>query len=238
MTSPQTSSTESPRRRLDRSHIVQSAMSAIDEHGVQALTMRRLGKELGVEAMSLYRYVSGREDLLEAVVEALLDGVTDRIDAHEPTSWQNYLQLLAHEIRKTALAHPAVFPLAASRHPAAPWLRPPLRSIDLVEHFLASLTERGFDDAHAVDAYKVFTGFLVGSLLLEAAIRGGEVAPRSGETLNEGQAVVAEKKGGLALDDAPLVRRMQHRLSNDTSDQEFEIGLESLIDRIEQSVSR
>ncbi|MBW8172528.1 TetR/AcrR family transcriptional regulator C-terminal domain-containing protein [Ornithinimicrobium sp. Arc0846-15] len=237
MTSPQTSSTDSPRRRLDRPYIVQSAMSSIDEHGVQALTMRRLGKELGVEAMSLYRYVSGREDLLEAVVEALLDGITDRIDAQEPTSWQNYLQLLAHEIRKTALAHPAVFPLAASRHPAAPWLRPPLRSIDLVEHFLASLTERGFDDTHAVDAYKVFTGFLVGSLLLEAAIRGGDVAPRS-ETLNEGQAAVAETDGGLALDDAPLVRRMQHRLSDDTSDQEFEIGLESLIDRIEQSVSR
>ncbi|UJH69586.1 TetR/AcrR family transcriptional regulator [Ornithinimicrobium sp. INDO-MA30-4] len=86
--------------------------------------MRRLGKDLGVEAMSLYRYVSGREDLLDAVVDALLDGVTDNIDAQEPTSWQNYLQLMAHEIRKIAIAHPAVFPLVATRHPAAPWLRP------------------------------------------------------------------------------------------------------------------
>lgn len=43
--------------------------------------------------------------------------------------------------------HPAAFPLAATRHPAAPWLRPPLRNIELVENFLLTLTDAGFDDA-------------------------------------------------------------------------------------------
>lgn len=233
MTQTQTSARDSARPSLNRPQIVQAAIAAIDQSGADALTMRRLGKDLGVEAMSLYRYVSGREDLLDAVVDALLDGVTDNIDAQEPTSWQNYLQLMAHEIRKIAIAHPAVFPLVATRHPAAPWLRPPLRSIDLVEHFLQSMTDRGFSDARAVDAYKVFTGFLVGSLLLEVAVRGESIVP-----LSEREGPTGEQDPGLVLDDAPLVRRMKPRLSEDTSDQEFEIGVESLINRIERSISR
>lgn len=237
MTPPQAGPTDVPRSRLDRERIVDAATAFIDSDGVQSLTMRRLGSDLGVEAMSLYRYVSGREDLLEAVVESLLSDITDRVDARGPLSWQEYLQTLAHEIRSTAMAHPAAFPLAASQHPSAPWLRPPLRSIDLVEHFLASVTGFGFDDARAVDAYKVFTSFLVGSLLLEVAVRADSTASLD-DSLDEGGALVPEQDGGLSLDEAPLVRRMKPRLSEDTSDQEFEIGLESLIDRIERSVSK
>ena len=160
------------RPRLDRDLIVQTAITSIDTHGVQGLTMRRVGQDLGVAAMSLYRYVSGREALLEAVVEKLMDGVTARADAVGFTSWQGYLQVLANEVRRVAQAHPAAFPLVASRHPATPWLRPPLRSIELVEHFLATLSDFGFDDIRAVDAYKAFTTFLIGSLLLEGLTPG------------------------------------------------------------------
>ena len=55
-------------RGLDREVVVRAALRAIDARGPHSLTMRGLGQDLGVEAMSLYRYVSGREDLLEAVV--------------------------------------------------------------------------------------------------------------------------------------------------------------------------
>ena len=64
-------------KRLSRSVIVHAAIGYIDLHSAQRLTMRGLGQELGVEAMALYRHVTGREDLLEAVVAELLDGVTD-----------------------------------------------------------------------------------------------------------------------------------------------------------------
>lgn len=177
------------RPRLDRDLIVQTAITSIDTHGVQGLTMRRVGQDLGVAAMSLYRYVSGREALLEAVVEKLMDGVTARADAVGFTSWQGYLQVLANEVRRVAQAHPAAFPLVASRHPATPWLRPPLRSIELVEHFLATLSDFGFDDIRAVDAYKAFTTFLIGSLLLEVAAHGEDILSVD-ETLNEGEAAI------------------------------------------------
>ncbi|WP_338748715.1 TetR/AcrR family transcriptional regulator C-terminal domain-containing protein [Janibacter alittae] len=226
-----------PRPRLDRERIVDAALELIDAHGVPGLTMRRAGQALGVEAMSLYRYVSGREDLLEAVAQRLTDGLTDRVDARGFSTWQGYLQALAHEVRAAALTHPAAFPLAATRHPAAPWLRPPLRSLEVIEHFLATLSEKGFDDVRAVDAYKVFTTFLVGSLLLEVATHAHHIVTID-ESLDEGDAAIPERDGHLDLRESPHVRRMQDRLSQDTSEQEFEIGLESLIDRIERSVSQ
>ena len=187
------------RPRLDRDLIVQTAITSIDTHGVQGLTMRRVGQDLGVAAMSLYRYVSGREALLEAVVEKLMDGVTARADAVGFTSWQGYLQVLANEVRRVAQAHPAAFALVASRHPATPWLRPPLRSIELVEHFLATLSDFGFDDIRAVDAYKAFTTFLIGSLLLEVAAHGEDILSVD-ETLNEGEAAIPEQDGALPPD--------------------------------------
>ena len=61
----------SERNPLDRERIVVAAIGFIDAHGLPSLSMRRLGGVLGVEAMSLYRYVPGRENLLDAVVERL-----------------------------------------------------------------------------------------------------------------------------------------------------------------------
>ena len=65
---------------LDRQVIVHAALMFIDRRGSQGLTMRGLGQELSVEAMSLYRYVSGREDLLEAVITELLDDIRPHMD--------------------------------------------------------------------------------------------------------------------------------------------------------------
>lgn len=219
------------RSRLDRERVVQAALDVIGTESVDGLTMRRVGQHLGVEAMALYRYVADREDLLEAVVEHLLRGVAEQVERHQFTSWQGYLQGLAHEMREAALAHPAAFPLVATRDPAAPWLRPPLRSIEMIEHFLATLNDAGFDDGPAVDAYKLFTTFLVGSLLLEVAAHGSDIPP-----VGEATSKAADDPLREPLAKAPHVARMRESLSQNTSEQEFEVGLEALIDRIGQSI--
>src|SRR5690349_5797677 len=168
------------RETLTRARIIETAVAFVDASGLAALTMRRLGKELGVEAMSLYRYVNGREDLLEGMVDLLveqlhLSGVDGELGPAD--GWQAYLQWLAHGVRGLAVAHPQVFPLIATRHPTAPWLRPPLRSLRVVEEFLATLIERGFSDERAVAAYRAFSSFLLGHLLLEATVRGARTGP-------------------------------------------------------------
>jgi AcrR family transcriptional regulator len=218
----------SARVPLDRDRIIAAASSYIEEHGLPQLSMRKLGAELGVEGMSLYRYVPGREALLDALVESIIDEMyldqdVLRVPEH---GWEDFLQRLAHGVRRIALSHPRAFPLVASRPPEAPWLRPPLRSLRWVESFLNGLTSEGFSDEAAVAAYRGFTSFLLGHLLLEVAALGADVGPLD---------ILDEEAGAShhgTVDDFPLVKRMSEQLAQDHAATEFEESLENLLDRI------
>jgi len=219
----------SARVPLDRDRIVAAAIGFIDEFGLPGLTMRRLGGVLGVEAMSLYRHVPGREALLDAVVESIVDEMQHDEDVLEAPQdgWQDFLQRLAHGIRRVALAHPRVFPLVASRPTEAPWLRPPLRSMRWVESLLEALEREGFGDDAAVGAYRAFTSFLLGHLLLEVAVLGADVGPLD---------VLDDDEDGEPPDTSlagyPVVRRLQDELRQDHSAEEFEESLEELLNRM------
>ncbi len=224
-------------KNLNRRLVVDAALLLIDGAGADQLTMRSLGQSLGVEAMSLYRYVTGREDLLEAVVDLLLEGLSDDLDEELASSWQGYLQALAHAVRRIAVEHAAAFPLLATRHPAAPWLRPPLRSLELVDDFLTRMSDFGLTDEQVVATYRSFSSFLLGNLLLEAATRGAAVSPVE-NALDEGGATVPNADGELDLAAVPAVRRFRPLLSEDRSEEEFEAALETLLDRLERSISQ
>jgi TetR/AcrR family tetracycline transcriptional repressor len=230
---------EGRRHPLSRDLIVTAAIALADHDGLATLTMRRLGQSLGVEAMSLYRHVNGREDLLEGMTERLVAQVRrdNPGDAGPLDGWQAYLQRFAHAVRAVAIDHPLVFPLIATRHPAAPWLRPPLRSVAVVEDFLDALTARGLTDRQAVDVYRSFTSFLLGHLLLETAMMGASTAPVE-EPLNEGDAPVPTGDDGLDLASYPTVLRLRATLSVDHSSIEFEQGLEALLDRLDLHLSQ
>ena len=70
-----------------------------------------------------------------------------------------------------------MFPLVATRPPAAPWVRPPLRSLRWMESFLDTLHRCGFTDAGCVGAYRAFSSFLLGHLLLEVSAQGADIGP-------------------------------------------------------------
>jgi AcrR family transcriptional regulator len=226
------------RRPLSRELIIETAIAMVDAEGVQRLTMRRLGRQLDVEAMSLYRYVNGREDLLEGLVAHLVATITvdPEEDGQPAPGWQGLMQWLAHSVRALALAHPNVFPLIATRDPAASWLRPPLRSLRVGEEFLDALMSRGFNEQQAVRAYRSFTSFLLGHLLLEVATLGAETSP-VGEPLDEGDAQLSNTDQDLDLDRYPMVQRLRPLLSEDHTDAEFEQALESLLDRMDLELS-
>jgi AcrR family transcriptional regulator len=218
---------------LDRERILAAAIEFIDAHGLAALTMRRLGAQLGVEAMALYRYVPGREDLLDGVVDRVVETLFDDedgddlyIEAH--SGWQDYLVRLAHGVRRIALDHPAVFPLVASRPPAAPWVRPPLRSLRIVESFLSTLRASGFSDQAAVAAYRAYSSFLLGHLLLEVTQTGAQVSLLD---LPEGD---PDARARTDLSSFPTLARTEPLLSQNKSAAEFEDALENLLDRLTQ----
>ena len=227
------------RRTLSRELIIETAIDFVDKCGLTALTMRRLGKELQVEAMSLYRYVNGREDLLEGIVDHMVAELHLPPDDEQlqPTNgWQAYLVWLAHGVRTLAREHPNVFPLIATRHPAAPWLRPPLRSLRVVEDFLTMLISRGFSDERAVMAYRGFSSFLLGHLLLEATVLGAQTSPPE-EPLDEGESNVPNADQELNLDKFPHIQRLEAQLSEDHASAEFEEALEGLLDRFDRLIA-
>ena len=216
----------SARVALSRERILAAAVRFIDERGLADLTMRRLGSELGVEAMSMYRYVPGREELLDGIVETIVAELYADPDVLQSPQdgWQDFLQRLAHGIRRVALAHPKAFPLVASRPPEAPWLRPPLRSLAWVESFLQAMVSEGFTEEDAVGAYRAFTSFLLGHLLLEVSVRGADIGPLD---------VSADDTQDPTLEEYPLVRRLHTALAEDHSAVEFEESLENLLDRMQ-----
>lgn len=211
--------------------ILASGAAFIEEHGLRQLTMRALGARLGVEAMALYRHVPSRENLLDGIVDLVIDDLYSDPEVYlQPTyGWQDYLQRLAHGLRRMALAHPQVFPLIATRPAAAPWIRPPLRSLRWMESFLGALTSSGFTDQAAVAAYRGFSSFLLGHLLLEVSAQGADIGP-----VDEAE---PRPPQSTDLSGFPLLQRLQDPLSEDHSAQEFEASLENLLDRLEDLAS-
>jgi AcrR family transcriptional regulator len=216
----------SSRVPLSQQRVVAAALAYIDEFGLPGLSMRRLGSVLGVEAMALYRYVAGREALLDAIAGVLTDSMAEdpEVLEHPTHGWQDFLQRLAHGVRRVAVTHPKAFPLVASRPAEAPWLRPPLRSLHWVEAFLRGLVDEGFSHEAAVRAYRSFTSFLLGHLLLEVATMGADLGPLD---------VVEEENADESAPRHPLVRELRGALTEDHAAEEFEESLEDLLSRIE-----
>jgi AcrR family transcriptional regulator len=217
--------TPSGRGNLGRELIIAEAVRFIDQSGQDRLTMRRLGAELNVEAMALYRYVPGREQLLDGVVEYVMNELYDTTMTGElTTSWQEFVQQTARGVRTVAIAHPRIFPMVAVRPPAAPWLRPPLRSLRWVESFLETLAGFGFPAQQSMLVYRAFATFLLGHLMLETATLAGDA-----EAVVEGDTAAAE---AADLSAYPRLAALSGQLSQDAFQDEFDDALHDLIKRV------
>ncbi len=168
--------------RLTKQRIVEAALALIDEQGMAAVTMRALAARLHVEAMSLYKHVANRDKLFDAVVDRIVGELSENheISAVPEHGWRSYLSDFAHGIRGYARAHPHAFPLVATRPTEAPWINPPLRSVDWIEAFLRGLEAEGFSDEEMLFAYRSFNSFLLGFLLLETSAMANS-DPRPGD---------------------------------------------------------
>ena len=117
MTSAKTSGSDGTRTRLSRDIVLAKALELVDAEGLDALTMRRLGQELGRDPMSLYRYAENRAALLDGVTELVLN----QLNIHpEDPDWKEQLRKIAHNLRMLALRHPNVVPLLVTRPLSTP----------------------------------------------------------------------------------------------------------------------
>ncbi|SDP28382.1 DNA-binding transcriptional regulator, AcrR family [Nakamurella panacisegetis] len=214
------------RDTITRQKVILAAVQVIDTEGLRQFTLRRVAQVFGVETMALYHYISSREALLDAVVEHVIDELYGDPDVHLHTdNWPDYLVRLAHGVRRIALAHPLLFPLIATRPPAAPWVKPPLRSLRWMESFLQTLRDCGFGPAASVAAYRAFSSLLLGHLLLEVSTHGAETSPIEQEP--PGRADPAD------LSNYPVLLSLEKELTEDHAAEEFEVTLEMLLDRLD-----
>ncbi|GAA2522959.1 TetR/AcrR family transcriptional regulator C-terminal domain-containing protein [Streptomyces levis] len=202
--------------RLSRERVLASALALVDQEGLSALSMRRLGAELGVEAMALYRYASSKDALLDGLVEALYLGLEERLAAEgvQDADWRAGLHRIARATYDVCLAHPQAVPLLATRLLAVPLARRPTAVLRDHERVLALLRGAGFDETTASAVFRAFTAWLLGYVTVELrpmvdnpdetdpAFRLGlhRLSPRELPTLRETAAALAERGGpeGLA----------------------------------------
>lgn len=139
---------------LTRDAVLDAAIRLADRDGLAALSMRRLGAELGVEAMALYNHVPNKDALLDGLVERLVADATGAL--FTDTSWEKGLRDFAHSWLSALHAHPNLVPVVLSRPAITPG------SLALLERGVGFLHEAGFELDRALDILYAVAALVIG----------------------------------------------------------------------------
>jgi AcrR family transcriptional regulator len=153
---------------LSHAAIRTAALRVIDREGLDGFSTRKLGRELGCEAMAIYWYYPSKDALLDAVVDELtadLVAVVAREDAG--ADWIGVLRAVAHAYRAIAHDHPRAFPLLATRRFATEG------TYAFMEQLFALARRANIDDRIAARFYRVVSSYCSGFALNELATRRG-----------------------------------------------------------------
>ena len=206
------------REPLTRDRIVRTGLEIADASGVDAVTMRHVGRQLGFEAMSLYRHVAGKEDLLNGMLDVVLD------EWELPTDDEHWAQA----VRTSALSVHA----ALRRHPWAARLLMTPRHIrparlGYMNRLLATLRRGGFDADTTYHVYHLLDGHIFGFSLWEIAYTA---SPTTDEE------VVARFMASVPWDEYPHLTEHRDQHLTEGAHQEvsaFEVGLDLILDGLE-----
>src|ERR671918_105509 len=209
-----------PRVPLNRERVFQAAVALADERGLESLTMRALGAQLGVEAMSLYHYVANKDELLDGMVEVVFSEIelpTTDVD------WQTAIRRRAISTREALARHRwAVGLLQSSTSPGPANFR-------LVNAVLGCLREAGFSVVNAAHAYSVQDAYIYGFALQEKSLPVG--------TPSELAEAAESMRRRFSADDYPhIAETITERVTKPGYDfgDEFEFGLDLILDGLER----
>jgi AcrR family transcriptional regulator len=198
--------------------VLEAAIRLADEGGIESLSMRKLGQELGVEAMSLYNHVKNKDEVLDGIVETVVDEVEWPADESD---WKTALRdssISAHE--------------ALMRHPwaASLWWRRAegpgrMRKAELM---LKTLREAGFSEDLTYHGYHVLVGHILGFTLQAISFPI--------ETKEELQELAAEFLQDFPVDEYPYLAEhiRQHVDPGDSDQGAFAFGLDLILDGLER----
>jgi AcrR family transcriptional regulator len=207
-----------PRKRapLSKERVLRSALKVADRDGIQAVSMRRLGQELGVEAMSLYNHVRNKEEILDGLVDVMfseIDTPSGDVD------WVTAMRRRAISARQVLKRHPWALGLMESRSRPGP---ANLRHHDSV---LAALRKAGFSVEMAAHAYSLLDSYIYGFTLNELSLpldTHEAVAGVAEQILEENPAGAYPYLAEMAAD---IVTKPDYDYGD-----EFEFGLDLILD--------
>ena len=217
----------SQKPRLSRELVLSAALELVDDEGLDALTMRRLGQVLERDPMSLYRYAENRAALLDGVSELVLNELA--IFPADP-DWKAQLRRIAHDLRLLALRHPNVIPLLVTRPLSTPLGMRPLGTVRPLEQILALLIDAGFAPTDALHVYRAYYGFLYGHILNE--LQEFIVDPE------ENEALLRLGLHRLPAKDFPRLRALAPVLADYDGEAELDQGITILLSGLEAHLNR
>ena len=221
---PATTRAAARRTPLSRERVLQAAVALADDAGIDSLSMRRLGQELGVEAMSLYHHVANKEDLLDAMVDVVFSEID--LPSSQDT-WKTAMRRRAVAVRSALARHPWAIGLMESRTSPGPAT---LRHHDAV---IGCLRDGGFSIAQVAHAFSVIDSYIYGFALQERSLPFN--TPE--ETTQLAQAMLAH----FPTDEYPHLSELtlEHVLQPgyDYAD-EYEHGLELILDGLERTADQ
>jgi AcrR family transcriptional regulator len=171
-----------PRPSFSRAQLTEAGIRVADAEGLEALTMRRVAAEIGAGTMSLYRYIDGKDDLIDLMVDAVaVEFIPDEMEI--TGDWRANLRAMAEHSRAAILRHPWLAPLAAGRHASGP------NRIRLMERALSMLDglDVGVDQQLAIIG--TVTAYVQGYVMSELA--EAEARRRTGVDVSEWMAMQA-----------------------------------------------
>ena len=204
------------RAPLSRERVLRAAIDLADRSGLGALTMRRLGQELGVEAMSLYNHVANKDDILDGIVDLVLG------DIEVPptgTHWKAAMRQRAISAHEVLLAHPWAALQIMSRFNIG------LGMTRYLDSTLGRLRDGGFSVEGAMDAWHALDSHIYGFTLQELSLPfAAEEAPQ----------VSADVLGQLSAERYPHVVEVITHVIRSGRVEDFEFGLDLILDGLER----
>jgi len=215
-----------PARRagLSRDQVLQAAVALADEGGIGALSMRRLGQALGVEAMSLYNHVANKSDLLDGMIDIVFSEIG--LPAGD-MGWKSAMRQRAISAREVLGRHRWAIGLMESRRSPGPAT---LRHHDAV---LGCFRQAGFSVEMTAHAYSLLDSYIYGFALQEASLPFGTAE----ETAQVTQEIAGQMPAGAYPHLAEMATRHVLRPGYHYGD-EFEIGLGFILDALDRAASR
>jgi AcrR family transcriptional regulator len=212
------------RAPLSRERVLNAAVHLADRTGIGSLSMRRLGQEVGVEAMSLYNYVEGKDDLLDGMVDVVFREIGQPPVGAE---WKTAMRERAVAAREVLSRHPWAIGLMESRR------RPGTETLRHHDAVLGSLRDAGFSIEAAAHGYSLLDSYIYGFTLNEQSLpidAPQEVADMGARILQE---TTAQAYPHLAEFIAEHAMKPGYSYGN-----EFEFGLDLILDGLEGLLQR